>query len=665
MNAKRFPPIFVTLLLILATTFPVSVYAQSPHVLYAKPGGLTSGPCESWANACELEYALTSVTSGQEIWAAAGVYKPGSDRTATFQLVSGMGLYGGFSGTETARDERNWQIHITVLSGDVDNNDVNIDANFIAETVTDIQGENAYHVVTGSGMDNTAVLDGFTITAGQAKGDEIYNSFGGGMYNTRGSPTLANVTFAANSAVSGGGMSNYDSHPTLTNVTFLANSANFDGGGMLNYSSNPTLRTVTFSANLADYGGGMSNNGSNPILEDVIFHANKAYGFNGGGGMHNSSSSPILTNVTFSANEARWDGGGMYNTYSSPMLTDVTFFANRAMNGGGLFNAYFSNPTLMDVSFSANMADGGGGGMFIYVASPALTNVNFSANSAGGAGGGIWNDRGSQTALTNVTFFANEAGVGGGMYNSRSSPSLTNVTFSANSANEGGAIYNSLSGCLTLLNSILWGDNAVNGLEIVNDEHDCTSTIIYSNVQGGWLGTGNIDAYPFFVDSANGDLHLQAGSPAIDSGTNEGCPSSDYDGAFRPQDGNNDGTTNCDMGAFEFVTTVLPIRIDIKPGSETNPLNLTSRGVIPVAVLTTAEFDASELDPATVLFAGASSVQWIQTDIESDGDLDLLFHFKTTRLNLTGTSEEAWLTGSTYDDISVKGSDRIMMVPAQ
>jgi probable HAF family extracellular repeat protein len=107
----------------------------------------------------------------------------------------------------------------------------------------------------------------------------------------------------------------------------------------------------------------------------------------------------------------------------------------------------------------------------------------------------------------------------------------------------------------------------------------------------------------------------------------------------------------------------IDIKIDIKPGSNTNPINLGAKGVIPVAVLTTAEFKASDLDPATVLFAGAAPLRGIKQDVDYDGDMDLLFHFDVKKLQLTQSSVEASLTGKTYAGMSVKGTDKVKIVP--
>ena len=75
--------------------------AQAGGVLYVKPAASGTGNCSSWANACVLQTALTGAVSGDEIWVAAGIYKPGAgaDRNATFQLKNGVALYGGFAGT--------------------------------------------------------------------------------------------------------------------------------------------------------------------------------------------------------------------------------------------------------------------------------------------------------------------------------------------------------------------------------------------------------------------------------------------------------------------------------------------------------------------------------------------------------------------------------------
>jgi uncharacterized repeat protein (TIGR02543 family) len=331
-----------------------------------------------------LHLAITcSNPSITEIWVARGVYYPdegawqsNNDRSSTFRLKNNLAVYGGFAGGEASLDARDWSANPTILSGDIDKNDINSDGNHTAESAAHIQGKNAYHVVTGSSTDSRAILDGFTITAGQADGGYISPcgpACGGGMYNVSGSPTLTNVSFSGNSAKEGGGMSNRDkSKPTLTNVSFSGNSAN-NGGGMCNDDSSPTLTNVSFSGNSAKVGGGMCNDGSNPTLTNVSFSANSA---NDGGGMYNFSySTPTLTNVSFSGNSARTNGGGMYNLeYNLPTLTSVSFSGNLAVEeGGGIYNRHVGNPKILNSIFWNNRDKSGLG-----TASASIRNVSDS-----------------------------------------------------------------------------------------------------------------------------------------------------------------------------------------------------------------------------------------------------------------------------------------------
>jgi hypothetical protein len=104
--------------------------------------------------------------------------------------------------------------------------------------------------------------------------------------------------------------------------------------------------------------------------------------------------------------------------------------------------------------------------------------------------------------------------------------------------------------------------------------------------------------------------------------------------------------------------------IDIKPGSYPNSINLGSKGVVPVAILTTEDFDASTVDPATVEFADASPLHWTTEDVDGDGDVDLLFHFKTQELDdLNEDSTEAFLTGYTQAGEFIWGVDTVNIVP--
>jgi len=154
-------------------------------------------------------------------------------------------------------------------------------------------------------------------------------------------------------------------------------------------------------------------------------------------------------------------------------------------------------------------------------------------------------------------------------------------------------------------------------------------------------GGGNISADPQF----NPDYSLQAGSPCIGAGS--------------------DGQ---DMGYLASACPtcgpqLIAVGIDIKPGSDPNSINLKSKGVVPVAILTTPDFDAASVDPATVVFADAAPLRWAMEDVDGDGDVDMVLHFKTQTLNLSSSSTEATLTGSTLGGMPIEGTDSVRIVP--
>jgi hypothetical protein len=117
-----------------------------------------------------------------------------------------------------------------------------------------------------------------------------------------------------------------------------------------------------------------------------------------------------------------------------------------------------------------------------------------------------------------------------------------------------------------------------------------------------------------------------------------------------------------DTVTFYQASVPLQVSIDVKPGSDPNSINLKSKGVLPVAVFTTEDFDASITDPGTVEFAGASPLRWALEDVDNDGDMDMLFHFKTRELVLDNNSTEATLTGTTSSGWPIIGTDTVNIV---
>jgi len=113
------------------------------------------------------------------------------------------------------------------------------------------------------------------------------------------------------------------------------------------------------------------------------------------------------------------------------------------------------------------------------------------------------------------------------------------------------------------------------------------------------------------------------------------------------------------------VEALLEVAIDIRPGIGPNPVNPRSRGVIPVAILTTEDFDATEVDPGTVRFgpAGASPVRYALEDVSGDGSLDMILHFRTQETGIQDGDTSATLTGWSFTDLAFFGTDAIITVP--
>ena len=107
----------------------------------------------------------------------------------------------------------------------------------------------------------------------------------------------------------------------------------------------------------------------------------------------------------------------------------------------------------------------------------------------------------------------------------------------------------------------------------------------------------------------------------------------------------------------------ITITLDIKPGVFPNTIICGSKGLVPVAILTTPDFEASTVDPVTVTFDGTTvATKSRMIDVDHDGDKDLLLYFNTQDLNLNKDSTRATLTGTTDDGIDIVGTDSVTIV---
>jgi len=329
------------------------VSTASGKVIYvdANANGLNNG--SSWADAYNyLQDALADANTSAksiEIRVAEGIYTPDSnsadpngsgDRTATFQLINGVILKGGYAGaSETEPNGRDVELHETILSGDLAGNDVFVSDIYLLYT-DPCRAENSFHIVTGSETDETAFLDGFTVCGGNTRNSTELR--GGGIYNYEGDPTIINCTFSSNSYAA---MFNYGSTSILIGCRFIGNA----DGGIRNNESDSTIEHSVFQAN---GGNGIYNKESNPTVTNCIFLGNR--GFNGGG-MWNDGGSPIVSDCLFTGNIVSRYGGAILNE-GSLRISNCAFIGNSADRGGGIENRNYLR--ISNCTFFGNRGGG-------------------------------------------------------------------------------------------------------------------------------------------------------------------------------------------------------------------------------------------------------------------------------------------------------------------
>jgi len=296
----------------------------------------------------------------------------------------------------------------------------------------------------------------------------------------------------------------------------------------------------------------------------------------------------VLQGFTITNGEVQTsNGGGIDCTLmSSPTITDCIISYNKAdALGGGIACRGFSNPLIQRCRFIRNICRGyyegsNGGGICCFLSSPDVIDCVFIGNETM-YGGGI-DVQGGTPLIVNCLFIGNVADKGGGAVDfSMGNATIINCTMVMNDAAFGGAM--SITGAYLpsfpeLTNCILW-DNTPDEIEVLIGQ----PTITYSNVEGGWPGTGNIDANPLFVDlefaTEESDLHLTFDSPCINRGSNTvpGIPDLDFEGDPRIAE------QAVDMGADEFYYHLYH-KGDVLPGS-TIDVNVIGYPTAPATLL--------------------------------------------------------------------------------
>jgi predicted outer membrane repeat protein len=462
----------------------------------------------SWNNAFKyLQDALVSVSPAPsrrgdptpatkteaEIRVAQGTYKPHPTakaasirprstlpQEAAFGLVGGMTIKGGYAGVGAADpNERNIEIHRTILSGDLNGDDAEVKHAYDLPHQS-TRAENSWRIVRGPGTDANAVLDGCVVT-GATRGalenlggslsishcvftQNAAQSYGGAVYGREGNSILIRCRFVANWAPQFGGAVCADPGGTvvLTECSFTHNQA-VNGGAVAGERANIRMTGCTFEGNAADGQGAIHCMGGTLLIEDCAFSGN---------------SSPLLS-LKYG------DGGaiGLFGT-GDATITGCLFERNLALAGGAIYSE--GKAAVRDCVFSGNSAQWGGAIVGLY--GSTVRNCVFAGNRA--KKGGVAGSDCTGPEFVNCTFFANRDDNGNGI-------------------TRGACRHGSPADPIVMTNCILWTPN--NEVWTFNLRQPREARITFSDVLGGWPGEGNVDVDPGFANPGHWDPN---GTPA-------------------------------------------------------------------------------------------------------------------------------------------------------
>jgi len=323
--------------------------SHTPKLWHVRADAPVSGDGTSWASAWpSISSALEGVGASDEVWVTGGTYHE------AIQLKSGISIYGGFSGYETTRDQRDWKNNETIINA----------AGFNAEVVTSASG---------------VILDGFTLTGGK-----------GGVYCTNSSLTLNNCTIFGNAvSYNGGGVFCENKSVLALNDCTIKNNRSYSsymyddypyfyiysgkGGGVFCRDSSLIMNRCIVSGNHAyEYGGGIHSDSSSVKLTHCLIADNELS--RDGGGFYSVDSSLTMTNCWIGNNRSIGGyGGGSYFCTSSLVMTNCIIVGNRSGNlGGGIYYRSNNSFIMYNCAVIDNIADFGGDGIFCIYSSPKI-----------------------------------------------------------------------------------------------------------------------------------------------------------------------------------------------------------------------------------------------------------------------------------------------------
>lgn len=518
----------------LLAVFPTFFHAQTIRFVRADapPAGANGF---SWETAFpDLNQALAVAQYGDEVWVAAGIYKPttGVDRYATFNLPNGVQIFGGFTGTETAPDQRDWTANPTILSGDIG--------------AAGDAADNAYGILYAAQCDTTTRIDGLIFEGGNAN-----------------NPDNVNV---------------YEYQRTQSGAAIYLNA---EGPGKFAYL---TLANCTVRHNYADYYGAVFANGRDEgkcaiDVRDCYFHHNRSSAFGGGLAIQNftgQTRSATIRRSRFEDNSALTGGGAVYLEHYQAIVIAECFFERDSVFGGRgnalmIAGTGYTYPwQFRNCCFGENAGgnvEGTAIAVFSYSSSNTVLfeNCDFYKNSAifsqGGASVAIENYNFGTNALIKVLikqclFRENRNNYSVFSTVGDSDVKFWHCLFYHNEFHDFVRLDFDFSApwvfanCIFIKNNLSGINTGANSPKI-NLDH-CLGNRPDCAALGPGIGCGPgmiFDADPQFADPANGDFHLLPCSPALDAGADAAADSigltTDFDGNPRIAD------AAIDLGPYE------------------------------------------------------------------------------------------------------------------
>jgi hypothetical protein len=531
-----------------------------PSVIYVKHDATGANNGLSWNNAfTSFHNALESSIAGDKIWVAYGKYYPESvhglvtmddvadaeefNRYKHFRMKNGVEIYGGFAGTETELAQRDIDADETILSCDLGE--------------VDDEYDNCFHIFyhpAGLDLDNSAVVDGFSMEGGYADDVEPHDA-GSVMFNDGSSPVVRNGWIYWNYSYKGAVFYNKDNSMKVMDTTFVNNKAPYSKGGVF-YNENSDIE-----------------------ISGCNFSNNSAEGdeYSMGGAVYNINSKITISETEFRNNRAMF-GGAVYSESSETVIIDSVFNENKGLQGAAVYlKDSKGTDSFTGLSFTHNSTvsygsnDGFGAAVRMVNSKLKIVNNLFYDNISG-YGGAInstaTGENTSDLTIINSAFTKNYLTKhGAALYLAKTNANVANSVFNRNSTYStagtmGGAIYKG-SGTLNVVNSIFKLNNAGLWKHIYDGSGETSVTyscIVDSTV---YPGTGNINTEPMMIepDWSPFNFGLKPESPCIDTGSNTPFDAGNIaEGITKDMKGNDriikgkdeSPSAIVDMGAVEF-----------------------------------------------------------------------------------------------------------------